>query len=199
TTITGSFGSYGQRRATVDGNYVLSEDKTWLGRVNVAVESRDSFRDFQHSDRIFVAPVISYTPSAAWRFILEGEFLRDGRPFDRGLVAPRGRLGQLPISRFLGEPNDRNLASQYGLISARIEHDINKDWMVRFATQAKDGTLFGWTAEPVSILADGRTLTRRNTLRNYHWQSWNSQLETVGHFETAGIKHTLLLGAETEF
>lgn len=199
TTITGSFGSYGQRRATVDGNYVLSEDKAWLGRVNVAVDSRDSFRDFQHSDRIFVAPVISYTPSADWRFILEGEFLRDVRPFDRGLVAPRGRLGQLPISRFLGEPNDRNLASQYGLISARIEHDINKDWMVRFATQAKDGTLFGWTAEPVSVLADGKTLTRRHTLRNYHWQSWNSQLEAVGHVTTAGVKHTLLLGAESEF
>lgn len=199
TTITGSFGSYGQRRGTVDANYVLSEDKAWLGRVNLAMESRDSFREFQHASRVFVAPVISYTPSADWRVTFEGEFLRDVRPFDRGLVAPRGRLGLLPISRFLGEPNDRNHASQYGLVSARIEHDINKDWMVRFATQAKDGTLFGWTAEPVSILADGRTLTRRNTLRNYHWQSWNSQLETVGHFETAGIKHTLLLGAETEF
>ncbi|MDP2355667.1 MAG: TonB-dependent siderophore receptor [Beijerinckiaceae bacterium] len=198
TTLTGSLGSYGQRRATIDGNYVLSEDKKWLGRINAAVESRDSFRDFQHSDRIFLAPVISYTPSADWRFILEGEFLRDVRPFDRGLVAPGGRLGGLPISRFLGEPNDRNLANQYGLVSARIEHDINKDWMVRFATQAKDGALYGWTAEPVSVLADGRTLTRRNTLRNFHWQSWNSQLEAVGKFETGGVKHTLLIGAESE-
>ena len=199
TTFTGSLGSYGQKRATVDGNYVLSEDKRWLGRINAAVESRDSFRDFQYSDRVFIAPVVTFTPSADWRFTLEGEYLRDQRPFDRGLVAVNRRLGSLPISRFLGEPRDGTLTNQYGLISARVEHDFNKDWMVRFATQAKDGSLLGLTAEPVSLLADGRTLTRRNTLRNYNWQSWNSQLEVVGRFETGGIKHTLLIGTESEF
>ncbi|UTD27807.1 TonB-dependent siderophore receptor [Bradyrhizobium sp. WD16] len=196
-TATGTVGSYGVRRATIDANQVLSQDKAWLGRVNVAVDQRDSFRDFNHSERVFVAPVISYTPSADWRVTFEAEYLKDDRPFDRGLVAINKNVGSLPISRFLGEPNDGPIRNQYALATARVEHDINKDWLVRFATQYKEGSLYGWTAEPVSVNAAG-TLTRRNTFRDYNWASSNSQFETVGHFGIGGLKNTLLAGVEYE-
>ncbi|UFZ02652.1 TonB-dependent siderophore receptor [Bradyrhizobium ontarionense] len=197
TTLTGTVGSYGMRRATIDSNQALSDDKTWLGRINAAFDQRDSFRDFNDSKRVFVAPVVSYSPSADWRVTFEGEYLKDDRPFDRGLVAVNKNVGALPISRFLGEPNDGALRNQYALGSFRVEHDINKDWLVRFATQYKEGSLYGWTAEPVSVNAAG-VLTRRNTFRDYSWASSNSQLETVGHFGIGGFKNTLLAGIEYE-
>ncbi|MFT3938106.1 TonB-dependent siderophore receptor [Rhodopseudomonas sp.] len=196
-TLMGTVGSYGMRRTTIDANQVLSDDKTWLGRINAAFDQRDSFRDFIDSKRVFVAPVVSYSPSADWRVTFEGEYLKDDRPFDRGLVAVNKNVGSLPISRFLGEPNDGPIRNQYVLGSFRVEHDINKDWLVRFATQYKEGSLYGWTAEPVSVNAAG-ILTRRNTFRDYNWASSNSQLETVGHFGIGGIKNTLLAGIEYE-
>lgn len=196
-TLTGTAGSYGMRRTTIDANQVLSQDKTWLARVNAAFDQRDSFRDFNDSQRVFVAPVVSYSPSADWRVTFEAEYMKDDRPFDRGLVAVNKNVGALPISRFLGEPNDGPIRNQYALATARIEHDINKDWLVRFATQYKEGSLYGWAAEPVSVNAAG-TLTRRNIFRDFNWASSNTQFETVGHFGIGGIKNTLLAGVEYE-
>lgn len=197
SALQGMIGSYGLWRGTVDTNAILSTDRAWLGRANLAVETRDSFRDHVSSERQFFSPVLSWQPNSDSRLTIEAEALHDERVFDRGVVALNNRLGVIPISRFLGEPGDGRIENRNYLASARLEHDMGDEWALRGAVQAKSGSLYGYATEPSALAADG-TLTRRRALRDYHWHSATTQLEAIGNLEIAEVAHTLLIGLEYE-
>lgn len=197
TTVQGMAGSYDLFRGTLDSNVVLSDDKSLLGRANLAVERRDSFRDHVWSERQFFSPVLTWQANDRTRLTIEAEAMNDERVYDRGLVAVNGQLGSIPISRFLGEPGDTIQNKNY-LGMVRLERDLSDDWSLRTALQSKTGSLYGYATEPVSLTAATGVLTRRRTLRDFNWNSTTGQVELLGHFETAGVKHTLLSGVEYE-
>lgn len=198
TTLQGSIGSYGLYRGTLDTNAILNDDKSLLGRANLAIESRDSFRDHVYSERQFFAPVLTWQPNGNNRLTIEAEAINDERVLDRGVVAVNGRLGVIPISRFLGEPSDGRIENRNYMASARLEHDVNDDWILRAAMQAKNGSMYGYATEPNTLDATTGVLTRRRALRDYTWHSATTQFEAVGNLETGSIGHTLLAGLEYE-
>lgn len=198
TILQGNIGSYGLYRGTVDTNAILNDDKSLLGRANVAMESRDSFRDHVSSDRQFFAPVLTWQPNSSNQLTIEAEAINDERVFDRGVVAVNGQLGVIPISRFLGEPSDGGIENRNYMASARLEHGLSDDWTLRAAAQAKSGSMYGFATEPNVLNATTGVLTRRRALRDYTWHSATTQFEAVGNLETGGIGHTLLAGLEYE-
>jgi iron complex outermembrane receptor protein len=198
-TLSGSYGSYDAARATLDANLNLNDSGNLLGRLNAASESRDSFRDYVHSQRDFFSPVLTWQPNDQTRLIAEAELVKDERTFDRGLVAVQGAVRALPTSRFLGEPNDGEIRNENYLANVRLEHDLSSAWMVRLGLQGKTASLEGWTAEPGTLQADNRTLTRTHQLRDYGWESVTTQLEAVGKLEIGGMRHTVLFGTEYEY
>jgi iron complex outermembrane receptor protein len=197
-TVQGMMGSYGLFRGTLDSNFVLSDDKSLLGRANLAIESRDSFRDHVSSDRQFFSPVLSWQANSLTRLTVEAEALKDERVFDRGVVAVNGQLGRIPITRFLGEANDGKISNDNYLASARLEHDVSDDWTLRAGFLSKTGSMYGFATEPNVLNASTGVLTRRRTLRDYNWNSNTVQFEALGHIETGSVKHTLLTGLEYE-
>ncbi|MGU3331017.1 TonB-dependent siderophore receptor, partial [Methylobacterium mesophilicum] len=94
------YGSYGAKRSTFDATGALDECGQVLARITGAVEDNGSFRDFVSGDRYHVAPVIARKPSADTTITLEGAFVSTGTTFDRGIVPLRGRLRNVPRSRF---------------------------------------------------------------------------------------------------
>jgi iron complex outermembrane receptor protein len=197
TTLQGSIGTYDLYRATIDTNTVLSDDKSLLGRFNLAIENRGSFRDHVESERQFFSPVLTWQPNSASRLTIEAEAINDDRVYDRGVVAVNGQLGAVPISRFLGEPGDRIENRNYsGMV--RLEHDVSNDWTLRTALQSKTGSLYGYATEPVALTAATGVLTRRRTLRDFNWNSTTGQVELLGQFDTGSVRHTLLTGIEYE-
>lgn len=198
TSLQGSIGSYDTYRATLDTNAILSEDKSLLGRANLAIESRGSFRDHVSSDRKFFSPVLTWQPNGTNRLTIEAEAIEDERVFDRGVVAVGGKLGVVPISRFFGEPTDGKIENKNYMAMVRLEHDISDDWTLRGALQAKTGSMYGYATEPNALNATTGILTRRRALRDYTWHSATTQFEALGHIETGSIRHTLLAGVEYE-
>ncbi|MCW0235642.1 MAG: TonB-dependent siderophore receptor [Ferrovibrio sp.] len=198
TTVQGMTGSYDLFRGTLDSNFVLSDDKSLLGRANLAIESRDSFRDHVSSDRQFFSPVLSWQPNGETRLTLEAEALEDERTFDRGVVAVNGKLGLVPITRFLGEPGDGRIRNDNYQASARLERDVSDDWTLRAGLLSKTGSMYGFATEPSSLNSTTGELSRRRSLRDYNWNSHTAQLEALGHIETGSVKHTLLAGLEYE-
>lgn len=198
TTLQGMAGSYDLFRGTLDSNVVLSGDKNLLGRFNLAVESRDSFRDHVSSDRKFFSPVLTWQPNSETRLTLEAEALEDERVFDRGVVAVNGQLGVIPISRFLGEPGDGRIRNDNYQASARLERDIGDDWTLRAGLLSKTGSMYGFATEPSALNSTTGELSRRRSLRDFNWNSHTVQFEALGHIETGSVKHTLLAGLEYE-
>jgi iron complex outermembrane receptor protein len=112
--------------------------------------------------------------------------------------------GQLPTSRFIGEPGDY-YDSERKSIGWLFEHKFNDTWTVRqnFRTSSNEndnryhyGDFFtspgSWGSDPVAKRRLGRindsSLTRnRITALDNHAE---------GHFTTGALKHTLLVGAD---
>ena len=100
-------GSHGLRRGAFDSTGPIG--KNFAYRLNVAVEDRNSFRDFVGAKREVVAPAFTWKLGRDTVLEYAGEYLRHATPLDRGVVAVDNRLGAIPRSRFLGEPADGDM------------------------------------------------------------------------------------------
>ena len=80
----------------------------------------------------------------------------------------------------------------------RFEHLLNDDWTLGGGFQWLDGSLKGNAIEANGIADDGRTLGRNFNYRKLEWTDKDTQLNLTGHFDTAGLQHTLLTGIEYE-
>lgn len=127
--------SYDYYRPSIDLSGPITSDRRLLYRLNFAYENSGSFRDFVDKELFVIAPVFSYKIGEATAISLEYERIDLNRTFDRGLPPIRESF-RLPISRYLGEPDDL-----YDFISDKInlifEHRFNENLRLRsaFSTQ----------------------------------------------------------------
>ena len=196
-TILGSqFNTQGLRRGTLDTTGALDENAEFTYRLNLVAEGSDSFRDHVESERYNVAPVLRWQLSDRTAVILEGDYLHNRHPMDRGVTRYATQAGQLPRDRFLGEEDAGKLRNENATTQLRLEHQLNDDWAIRGGVQYLDGSLDGGAVENNGLAADGRTIGRNYSERTLEWDDIAFQTNIEGHFKTAGFAHTLLAGVE---
>ncbi|MFG6206377.1 TonB-dependent siderophore receptor [Pseudomonas retamae] len=198
TTLHTSAASWDRYRTALDVNTPLDEQGDVLSRINLAVEDNHSFRDHVDSQRVFVAPAISWQLSPDTSLLVESEIVRHSSTFDRGIVAPNNKWGGVSRSTFLGEPNDGNIDNHNNLLQATLEHHLNDNWKLRLASHYKEGELWGDASEQRALNADGHTVNRRYRERDTQWHDSITQLELRGLFDLGPWQHELLIGTEYE-
>ncbi len=199
TTVGSQFTDQGLRRGTLDTGGPLDEEGRLAYRLNVMAEGGDSFRDDVESERYGIAPVLSWQVSDDTRIVLEGDFMRNNHPLDRGLTHYPGQRGQPSHSTYYWEKGtDNTLHNDNDMVQLRFEHQLNDDWALAGGYQYLDGSLKGNAVEANGIAADGVTLNRNFNYRKLEWTDHDFQLNVTGHFETAGFAHTLITGVEYE-
>lgn len=188
------FGSYGQYQTRADATGALNESGTLLYRLNLEYLNKDSFRDFNFHERIFVAPSVTWkiTPSTQ----LDVDFMYSNEDFleDYGIVALGNRPAKIPKSRFLGEPDlDKSTLQLYNT-AATLTHAFNDDWQVRtrFNHLRRD------TVDPQTSGNNLNELTGELQRRFYSGNGTNDvymgTVDVTGRFHTAGIEHNILAG-----
>lgn len=188
-------GSFDLKRAALDSTGPLGD--TLAYRLNVAIEDRDSFRDYVHARREVVAPAFSWKLDADTTLDYVGEWLRHRTPLDRGVVATAdGRLGVIPRERFLGEPADGDVTVDNRTHQLILSHDWSDHWRGRVGLSHRETGVHGFSTEPTALQADG-TLTRQRRFRDYGSDDVALQAELQGHLRAGATVHELLLGAET--
>ncbi|WP_217475231.1 TonB-dependent siderophore receptor [Stutzerimonas stutzeri] len=196
-TVLGSqFNTEGLRRGTLDTTGALDEQADFTYRLNLVAEGADSFRDHVESERYNVAPVLRWDLSAATAIILEGDYLHNRHPLDRGVTRYANQQGQLPRDRFLGEESAGKFANDNATTQLRIEHLLNDQWTLRGGVQYLDGSLEGGAVENNGLAADGRTVGRNYSERRLEWNDTALQANLEGRFNALGFAHTLLTGVE---
>ncbi len=199
TTIGSQFTDQGLRRGTLDTSGPLDEEGRLAYRLNVVGEGGDSFRDDVESERYGIAPVLSWQVSDATRITLEGDFMRNNHPLDRGLTHfPNQRGTPSHSTYYWGKGSDNMLHNDNDMVQLRFEHQLNDDWSLAGGYQYLDGSLKGNAVEANGIAADNVTLGRNFSYRKLEWTDHNYQLNLTGHFDTAGFAHTLITGVEYE-
>lgn len=198
-TLGSQVDDQGLRRATLDATGALTQDGALAYRLNVLGEGGESFRDEVDSERYDVAPVLSWQVDEATRIVFEGDFMRNNHPLDRGLTRLPRQAGTASRDTNVWEKGGDNLLhNDNDMAQLRFEHLLNDDWTLAGGVQWLDGSLKGNAVEANGLQADGRTLGRNFNYRELEWTSRDYQLNLTGHFDTAGLSHTLLTGLEYE-
>ena len=188
-------GSYSFYRPTFDISGPLNADKTLLYRLNVAYQNSGSFRDFVDTERIFIAPSLTWKIGTKTTLNLDFEYLNNNTQFDRGIVAIGNRPAPIPISRFLGVPGENDSKTTAYRAGYRLEHQFSENWQLRNALSITINKVNDFRAEPGDLI-DDRFLDRNFTNGKFETDNYSLQTEVIGKFATGSIIHQPLLGIE---
>ena len=189
----------GMHRGTLDATGALDEAGNLTYRLNLLGEGGESFRDHVETERYGVAPVLSWQLSDATRITLEGDFMRNNHPLDRGLTRFPNQAGNASRDTNVWEKGSDNLLhNDNDMLQLRFDHWLNDNWTLAGGVQQLNGTLQGNAVEANGLQADGRTLGRNFNYRKLEWSDRDVQLNLTGYFNALGLEHTLLTGVEYE-
>lgn len=189
-----SLGSFQTRRAALDLTGPLSDTVAY--RLNAAHEEGHSFRDTVKVERSLLSPSFIWLAGEHTTVSYEIEAVRQRAPFDRGVVAVNGKLGAVPVSRFLGEPGDGPMTVKSLGQQLFIHHALSDDWTVQAGASWRDSELRGYSTEANKLLADGRTLNRQRRHRDFSATDVSARLEVLGKFRTGTLAHEVLAGID---
>ncbi|PLK23043.1 TonB-dependent siderophore receptor [Porphyrobacter sp. TH134] len=194
------YGSFDRVRGEADLNIALTGGLT--ARLIAYAEDGDTFRDTVDQRRWGFLPSVGLAIGPNTRVTYDLEYTRVETPFDRGIVVLNGDFDTVPRSRFLGEPGDGDHVARATGHQLRVQHDFTPDWSLLVGASLRDTLLTGFSsdAELVAsrqkLLRDGRSLSRQRRSRVYDSQQWVIRAELSGTFQTGGLTHRILIGAD---
>ncbi|KAM3090860.1 TonB-dependent siderophore receptor [Phormidesmis sp. 146-35] len=188
-------GSYAFYRPSFDISGPLTPNSSVLYRLNAAYQNSESFRDFNFTERVFVAPVITWNISDRTTLTFDLEYQNSNYLFDRGLPSLGDRPAPIPISRLIGLPQSVYDDSTFR-VGYRLEHQFSKDWQLRNAFSFVSGRSEGTYAIGGYGLVDDQFAPIYIGRDNFSRKIYTLQTELVGRFKTGSIVHQPLLGVE---
>ncbi len=150
----------------------------------------------------------NFTPSVSFRLgdssvvTYELEIVKQSAPFDRGIVAPRGVLGAVPVSRFLGEPTDGDTYVKATGHQLSLQHEFNADWTLYTGLGYRTSSFEGFSSDPELVAsrqpfyADATTLSRQRRERKHDTKDLTGRVELSGSLATGALTHHVLFGAD---
>jgi iron complex outermembrane recepter protein len=197
-----TLGSFEKTR--LDGDWTGPLTDTLAIRMTGYFQQAKSFRDTIETKRSAIMPSMLWQLSGATTLSYEGEFSRQEIPFDRGVVSLNNRLDIVPISRFLGEPDDGPLNADADGHQFQLQHDFNADWSVLLGVGYRETDLEGFSTEAELVgsrqrlFVDGQNLSRQRRFRDYEAQHSVYRGEISGRFEVGGLENKLLMGFDVD-
>ncbi|NOS73702.1 MAG: TonB-dependent receptor [Methyloglobulus sp.] len=207
--FTQQFGSYDLYRTTFDASGPLTKNKDLLYRANLSYENSGSFRDFVGKEDVFFAPVLRWNISPKTQITFEMEYNRLHQGLDNAFIPVIPSLNlSVPISRNYGGYSSGTTESIFG--GFNWSHQFNDDWILKhrfsvnqqsfktpFSTRPFQAGSKEFHGDPIlgplpNDLYVARVLGSADIQNN----TTSTNLDLVGHFDTVGLKHTLLLGGD---
>lgn len=193
-------GSFDRYRADADLN--LAADDRIAVRLVGFYEDAGSFRDTIESERYGFLPSVTLKLGARTTLTYDLEVTRTEVPFDRGVVAVNGVLGAIPRRRFLGEPGDGPIEADATGQQLQLDHSFSDDWSLLIGGSFRETRLEGFSTEAELVGSrqrlsrDGRSLSRQRRYRRYTADHFVLRGELAGRFQTGGLEHRVLIGAD---
>ena len=193
--LQGTVGNYDTYRGAFDLSGPLNESGTVLYRLNGYYENAGSFRDFVDSERLFVAPTITWAIGSNTSLTIDAEFIDDSRTLDSGIPALGDRPANVKSDRFLSEPFSNYEKKEYS-VGYVFDHRFNDNLSLRNAFRAQ--WLYPERYFPYSTELDEDTgeLSRTAYWAGGEYANYSTQTDLIGKFATGTIQHQLLFGFE---
>ncbi len=191
------FGSYDLYRTTVDATGPITNEKSLLYRLNLAYSSNNSFRDYNENERIYVAPSLTWRLSDQTEMTVQLEHQHDDYVMDYGIPALGNRSAPVPKEFYVGDDQVRNSSMDSNQVATILSHRFNDQWKIEHKFNWHQ-----WTHEFNSIFPAGNLNTNNRTINRALMtgptdrESYATNLDILGEFETFGVQHKLLIGGD---
>ncbi len=187
-------GSYDLYKPSLDVYGPLSEKLAY--RFIATGEKASSFRNHVQSKRLFVNPSLLYKVSEKTEILFSADYLNSDYTPDFGIGSVASQIVDLGRDKFLNTPwayNKTNTASA----QVNLSQKVATDWKLNVIASGElyDRNYYG--AERIRAAANGitaRNLNRTNALE----KTANQQINLTGAFNTASIKHKVMVGADAD-
>jgi len=200
--IKGTVGSWNQYRAEADFQHSVSGDGGDLGfRLVGFYEDAESFRNEVETEKLGFYPSVTLNLNAATVINYELEYTKQELPFDRGVVFSE-ESGFSPRDFFVGE----NVPIETDVLGHQleVEFDLGNDWSLLTGAGYRETSLEGDAFEPQfgsrqTYFRDGeggQVISRFFRSRDFESDYVVLRGELAGEFETGGLRHRLILGAD---
>jgi len=192
------FGSYDLYRTSVDATGPIDDAKTLLYRFNATYLDKGSFRDLNNSDRVFIAPTLSWRPNDKFEANAELEYKHDTVFNETGVPVLNGanRPVNLPSNRSLEDSAAHQSKLDNILVGFDWTFHFNDDWKLTNRFLWEDWQSDQLIVSPLSLQANNRTLNRTLSYGRRAFETYTTNLDLAGKFDLLGVKHDILVGGD---
>lgn len=201
--VTASVGNHDLVQGAMDIGDVLDADGTLAYRLVALGRDADSAIDGIPDDRIYVAPSLTWAPSARTSFTLLTSYQRNRNLFTSNLpysvLDGSNPNGRVPRHRSLNEPGFDREQSEQTSIGYEFSHAFSDAWT--FQQNARYTHFTGYVDQLFrnSGVIDGTTIARYYQLRDQDSDSYAIDNRLVGKFSTGPLDHTVLFGVDYQY
>ncbi|MDB5840942.1 MAG: TonB-dependent siderophore receptor [Herminiimonas sp.] len=189
-----TFGSWANRRATVDINQPLNQDLAF--RLNGLYENSNSYRDGVSIERSGVNPTLSWRVAPKTMVTVGYEYFKDDRIADRGISSYLGAPVQTDRSTFFGNAAGSPTGTTLNAATALIEHTFDNGALLRNRARYADQDKFYQNVFPGAVNAAGNAVAISAYNNAMTRESWFNQTDLIFPLVTGAVKHKILVGAE---
>ncbi len=201
--IFSSYGSFNRKQFGFDLSGPLNPEKTILYRITGLLREGGTQVDYTPLDRIYIAPAVTFAPSADTSLTVLGNYQRD-RTGDTFRAIPREYTrGSNPYksemrSRFLGEPGFSRFLAEHFEGGYQFSHRFDDHWTVRqnlrYAHASTDYNAIYSTGVTNPAIPSTVTREAQTWLEDYGVFTVDTQIQHDAQF--GDIKNTALLGVD---
>ena len=203
-SIEQQVGSWNQYLTSVDATGPVNSDRTLRYRLSASYQNNGFWRDGIQDNKFFVSPAVSWDISPRTQVNLEAEYTHSP---EMGYDAGQGAPYDPATGTIIWLPRDRNLAkyqhmsSDTSLVELNGVHQFSDQWSIKLQADRFDfhqlpGSTWYWLAGFSPGTTNAWNVDRGGSGGDGHWTTTASILDLTGHFRSAGLEHTVLLGAD---
>lgn len=165
-------------------------------RLNAFYESLNNHRDEFDGERFAINPTFTaqFTPDTKVK--LSYEYVNDDRLVDRGVPSLNGVPLRGFDNTFFGDPDVNLTTFEAHIARGQIDHSFSDNLSFNATVQYADYDKLYQNLFPIGFDQNAGTVSLDGYRDETARQNFISQANLVGQFDTAGIGHTLLVGAE---
>jgi len=189
-----TLGSNSNRRATFDVNQPINSDVSF--RVSGLYEDSESYRNGVWLERSGINPTLAWRIGPKTLLTLGYEYFKDDRIADRGISSYQGRPVQTARSTFFGNAEGSPTGTELNAVTALFEHTFDNGVLLRNRTRWADQDKFYQNVFPGAVNAAGTQVSISAYNNATDRENLFNQTDVIFSFDTGGIQHKLLLGAE---
>ncbi|AXK40156.1 TonB-dependent siderophore receptor [Crenobacter cavernae] len=197
-------GNHGHQRLGLDLGGAIDENGEWSYRLVGFGRSEDLPTGPHASDRVLLAPSLTWRPSAATRLTLQAGFLKDDTDSSDNFLPAQGTVlpnpnGKISRDLYTGDPGFSRYKKEQQWLGYQFEHRFDdalafRQNLLLSKLDVDNNSVYGWGLSPLD--PSRRTLFRLADIFNTSAErvSLDNQLEA--RFATGSVRHTLLAGLD---